>query len=192
MQVYYYNDPTVDLLNNVIQNKFFHWFYIDKTSGTDGPDNNDFFIDSNTEDRPFFVHFIYGEEEGITSPGTIHLVKNLVYKFTKDFKIPFKKVLRAKLNLSLSQNGFNDNNYCIPHVDYVKPHKVLLFYLNDSDGDTVMFNETYPNKFDKLTEHKRISPMQYRVLNFDGFQWHANYNPVKSKFRIVLNVDYEE
>lgn len=192
MQVYYYNDPSVDLLNSTVNHKFFPWFYIEQTSGTDKPDSNDFFIDSKTEDRPFFVHFVYGEEEGVTSPTTIHLVKNLVYKFVKDFKIPFKRVLRAKLNLSLSQNGFNDNNYCIPHVDYVKPHKVLLFYLNESDGDTVMFNEKYPNTFDKLTEYKRITPMKYKVLNFDGFQWHANYNPVKSISRLVLNVDYED
>ena len=60
-------------------------------------------------------------------------------------------------------------------------HKVFLFYINDSDGDTFFFN----NK----EIFKRITPKKNRLVIFDGNIKHAGTHPIKSEKRIVLNID---
>ena len=48
--------------------------------------------------------------------------------------------------------------------------KVILYYVNDSDGDTLFFD----NK-DKLNIIKRVSPKKGRVVHFDNNKLHASW-----------------
>ena len=54
------------------------------------------------------------------------------------------------------------------------PHKNMLIYLNDSDGDTVCGNDRY-------------SPKEDAIIEFEGEHYH--YLPSKDK-RVVLVVTY--
>jgi len=38
---------------------------------------------------------------------------------------------------------------------------------------------------------KRITPKKNRVVIFKGINYHAGYNPYKSKKRIVLNINFK-
>lgn len=49
-----------------------------------------------------------------------------------------------------------------PHTDADNNHWVVLYYTNDSDGDTVLFED------DQKTEIKRVSPKKGRIVFFDG------------------------
>jgi hypothetical protein len=49
-----------------------------------------------------------------------------------------------------------------PHIDMNQNHWVLLYYINDSDGDTVLFED------DKETQIQRVSPKKGRMVFFDG------------------------
>jgi hypothetical protein len=69
-----------------------------------------------------------------------------------------------------------------PHVDTDSPHYVLLYYVNDTDGDTVFFDNY-------LNEIKRISPKKGRVVFFDGSIYHAASNPTINP-RFVLNYNF--
>ena len=48
-----------------------------------------------------------------------------------------------------------------PHVDLIVPHFVMLYYVNDSDGDTLIYNEKtkfaacYPDDEMKFTLKKK-------------------------------------
>ena len=64
-----------------------------------------------------------------------------------------------------------------PHTDLPLPHLALIYYVNDSDGDTVFFEDkTIENNF-KLVERQRVSPKKGRVVLFDGSHLHAGGYP---------------
>jgi hypothetical protein len=75
-----------------------------------------------------------------------------------------------------------------PHVDDSVPHWVLIYYVNDSDGDTFIFNETGDQiNISSLTIQHRVTPRQGRIVIFDGKYLHAGMHPTLSDFRSVIN-----
>ena len=69
----------------------------------------------------------------------------------------------------------------------------MIYYVNDSDGDTIIFNESggenVNKRPDKLTIKKTITPKKNRAVLFRGDYFHTSTNPTKSEKRIVLNVN---
>jgi len=68
-----------------------------------------------------------------------------------------------------------------PHVDLPFEHLVVLYYVNDADGDTVFFNE-------KNEIVKSVSPKRGRVVAFDGSIYHGGGIP-KNGPRCAINFD---
>ena len=69
-----------------------------------------------------------------------------------------------------------------PHEDHSFPYRHMLIYLNDSDGDTVMFNG-------KGKVIDRSSPKEDKIIHF-GKCWHNGYYPLHHAERIVLVATY--
>ena len=64
--------------------------------------------------------------------------------YTVKDRIPELGILgsnRVKFNILL-QNNFGDH-YNQPHVDIEYPSYAMVYYLNDCDGDTIVYNEKY-------------------------------------------------
>jgi len=64
-----------------------------------------------------------------------------------------------------------------------------VYYCNDSDGDTFLFNEffeqgTLPSR---LTLAQRVTPRKNRAVIFESNRYHASSNPRKSSERIIIN-----
>lgn len=99
-----------------------------------------------------------------------------------------------------------------PHVDMVKPHKVGLLYLDDSDGDTIIYNEKYdplvgggPLYNDhrdilwyyekdlggQVSVMQKISPEKNKMIVFDGYHYHSSSSPTKTKRRIAVNYVFD-
>ena len=96
-------------------------------------------------------------------------------------------IIRAKFNLL--QNIRVDEPHW-PHIDTIDDTtKVCIYYVNDSDGDTLIFNNTYPNA-NNLEVIERITPKQGKAIFFNSDQYHASSSPIKNEYRIVLNVIY--
>ena len=70
-----------------------------------------------------------------------------------------------------------------PHNDLKFPHLVCLYYINDSDGDTILFKD------DKKTEIQRVSPKKGRLVFFDGSIPHCG-STSKTNVRAVLNFNF--
>ena len=51
----------------------------------------------------------------------------------------------VRVRLGMFPRTMLDVPYHNPHVDFYEPHLVGLYYVNDSDGDTVVFNESFEN-----------------------------------------------
>jgi hypothetical protein len=62
---------------------------------------------------------------------------------------------------------------------------VILYYVNDSDGDTYFFGK---EKDSELVQ--KITPKKNRAVIFDGSTWHASSLPSKNH-RIVINFNLE-
>lgn len=72
-------------------------------------------------------------------------------------------------------------DYAKPHTDFGPnvPHWVVLYYVNDSDGDTVFFDNN-----NNIIE--RVTPKKGRVVLFNGNILHSGGIP-KSNPRCVIN-----
>jgi len=85
----------------------------------------------------------------------------------------------------------------IIHVNAKVPHLVLLYYVNDSDGDTILYDKTiddipyevqYPDEYCDLNITHKVTPKKGRVLVFDGKYYHAPSSPTKS-MRCIITLD---
>jgi hypothetical protein len=79
----------------------------------------------------------------------------------------------------------NEKNFNIPHKDLDTEHYVFLYYVNDSDGDTIIFDDN-----NKIID--KIKPKKGRILLFDGNLLHSSSHPILSKKRIVINIDLKK
>ena len=71
-----------------------------------------------------------------------------------------------------------------PHIDIKEDHFVMLYYVCDSDGDTIIYNEQI--KSETYTLQQRVTPKQGRVVLFDGSYYHTAEQPLNN-IRCVVN-----
>lgn len=140
-------------------------------------------IVKNSDDPYQFYHRLIGIENNE------YIVSNEINSFypffesiKKDFNVNF--FLRATINFLTPHPEFEKEHH-EPHIDIVDtPHFVLLYYLNDSDGDTFFF--------EKNRIVKRIKPKKNRLIYFDGSILHASSSPKKNNKRLVINLDIQK
>ena len=124
------------------------------------------------------------------------------YKYIEPLKLIFESHMRTKVtylhrlksNLLISQKG---PYLQPPHVDVMDMldgdtnclgYKTLLYYVNDSDGDTILYNEHFTGEpVGLVTEQQRISPKQGRAVIFDSNQIHSGCCPSINDTRMVIN-----
>ena len=166
--------------NNLLDNADFPWSYISDVSKKD-----------NTHQR---------------RPGFKHIFKNynLIEPILVNTRAKLNKVLYAKseilearsfLQLPLDKK-FIGEGVDTPHLDRTEPHLVILYYVNDSDGDTIIYD--YKSKdendipyFEDVKELKRIKPKQGRIVVFDGLYWHTAEQP-RDDIRCIININLNE
>ena len=85
----------------------------------------------------------------------------------------------------------------LPHIDsYVPDSWNVIYYMDDSDGDTVIYNERTLNDYeynkylkeDNFTEKVRVTPKKGRAVAFKGDLFHASTTPSKT-WRPVVNIN---
>ena len=128
---------------------------------------------------PGFVSTMYDFEYLNNTNKHRDLFIQILYNFCYTQNILVEKIFRERLfitlpsDLDLSKGIHNDLDF---------NHSVILYYLNDSDGDTIFFD-------DDKNEIKRITPKKGRIAFFDGSIPHAgNYSTKKS--RLGYNVNF--
>jgi len=142
-----------------------------------------------------FSHVAYRFNEQSVAPSPLTaLLLPLLYLYCERAGVPFKTLLRIRLGL-FTQNP-SGGPYHNPHVDFYLPHQNALYYVNDSDGDTFIFNETYDQvslersveytRDGRFTIARRISPKKGRMIGFDGKHYHASMHPAQSGHRIAI------
>jgi hypothetical protein len=142
-----------------------------------------------------FSHVAYRFNEANAAPSTLTaLLLPLLFSFCEKAGVPFKSLLRIRLGL-FTQNAAG-GPYHNPHVDFYLPHYNALYFVNDSDGDSYIFNQTYDEvsleqsieytRENKFTVARRVSPKKGRMIGFDGRHYHASMHPMQSSHRIAI------
>lgn len=73
------------------------------------------------------------------------------------------------------------------HIDQEFEHKTILYYVNDSDGDTLFYDNS-----DCKNVIFSNTPQENTALLFDGDIFHSSAHPSKVKARITININYVE
>lgn len=104
------------------------------------------------------------------------------------------QVMRMKVNnLSKSLIPGYDSTCCNEiHVDNFEHHNTLIYYINNSDGDTFLFDKIYnenQKEYD-LTTTQRVTPKQGSIVCFNGRRFHSPSNPLFYNRRYILNINF--
>ena len=157
----------------------FPWYYIDDVTASG---------DYETQKRGAFVHDYVHYEYGIESDFH-YLFLDLIKKSCSKLKIKEVDVLQGRSFFQLPTN-IKKEDVDTPHTDMPYPHFVMLYYVCDSDGDTIIYNEkTISEK--GLTVQKKVTPKQGRVVLFDGAYYHTAQQP-NHNLRCIVNYDLRD
>ena len=141
------------------------------------------FLDKRTVNSPQFTHVFYIQESGSISDHTSKVENVLKYIDTNTKEL---YVDRIKSNLNVNLTDYKKENYQPPHKDSpLEIFKSLLYYVNDSDGDTYFFDRN-------MNIVDAVSPKKNRAILFSSNILHAGSNPIRSNKRIVINIIFED
>lgn len=105
-------------------------------------------------------------------------------------------LFRIRAGLNIANSNSNEDwrqEYNYPHVDQNSDFVTCksytcLYYVNESDGDTFIFDQTEASK--NYTTRHRVTPHKNRVMIFDGEQYHASSSPVVNDVRIAITFNF--
>jgi hypothetical protein len=152
-----------------------------------------------TVDGSGFYHSVVDDGEVISK--YYDYFKQLMFFFTDKTGIEVDKLIRIRLRLTNQQKGHTHETYGPVHVDFTKyafPYYTLLYYVEDSDGDTILFDNVWngdkssydPGKIKDPKIAYRQTPKQGCGLVFNGHRYHAGNYPIDFQTRIVINFDF--
>jgi len=172
-----------DIQNTILKSPNWMWQYRDSTSGSI-PNAPDFtwLEDANTEDSPQLIHIV------ADAPKDMFIMSPLIYKISDiiGYTIQLKRI---KVNLLWPDaNRKNPCSYNRPHVDHGRGDaKSLIYYVNDSDGDTIIFKNSFTGEDPGPLEiAHRITPKAGSAILFDSAIYHASSTPTTG-VRSVIN-----
>ena len=99
-----------------------------------------------------------------------------------DIQVKYSNIVRCKVNYQIpSPKNPNPLFHNTPHIDFFysnKPSFTVIYYVNDSDGDSVFFNKD-------LTIKQRISPQKGNIAIFNSNLPHSSSHPIKDHRYII-------
>lgn len=157
------------------------WYYTPSSSGEVDIDQKD----KNVVNFPQ-MHHVFLDSDGTTSPHFV-LIQPLIWFLEKELSINIISLNRIKANLLLQGDATLDN-YNLPHIDHPgDDHISMVYYVNESDGDTRIFDKTVQEGHEDLNCIGQFKPEQGRALVFKSNRFHASAPPVKFKSRMIIN-----
>ena len=131
-----------------------------------------------TKNQPYCP--IFGHVFLPTRKYSTDFFNNIAYRLSTIIKKPIIEIPQGRVWIQIPNNGMPIHP---PHTDLDFPHWVCLYYVNDSDGDTIFFKD------DQKTKIKSVSPKKGRIVFFDGSIYHSSSVPTKHH-RIVVNINF--
>lgn len=162
---------------------YFPWYWNDNTV-----DYNNNTPDSYKEKDYQFTHVFFRDGEYCSSYA--ELIKPLIISFQAQSGLIVKNIYRIKANLTTPISYTEKEIVSAMHIDTPiinienKKYVSFIYYVIDSDGDTVIYNK-YND--DKLS----VTPTRNTGVWFDSDFLHYPNPPKKSKRRLIINFIFE-
>ena len=165
----------------------FPWFYTEYITGAG---------DNDSQHRSALGHNYVSIDDDNDDTSEIqsvyhHLFTPMLSKACQYLKMPEAEILQGRSFLQFPLKNIDTSVVDTPHIDLDEgwEHAVVLYYVIDSDGDTIIYNERTESL--TYTEKQRVSPKQGRVVIFEGGQYHTAQQPTKGTRCIVnYNLDF--
>jgi len=130
---------------------------------------------------------------------TINKNKNFLLRTIENkFSVEINEVLRVKTNWTFRKDKSHKNSMYIPHIDNSNVW-VLIYYVLDSDGDTLLFDQTtsyfpqgsiLPEDLNILSIKTSITPQKGKAVLFWGNRIHVGKPPIENDYRILINHNF--
>jgi hypothetical protein len=139
---------------------------------------------------PAFAH-VFKNEDGLITQKLDFLLP-LVYSACDKIKFNIQHVFRVRSFLQLPTYLPSISNN--PHIDMPMEHLVCLYYVNDSQGPTTIYQQTLQDVpveqagITNFTAIKTVDPVKGRCVFFSGAHYHSSSSPVTDK-RCIINFD---
>ena len=158
----------------------FPWYYTEDVTGAGEYDS---------QHRPALAHeYVRINDDDISEIDSVyhHLFTPMLSKACQYLKMPEAEILQGRSFLQFPLANVDTSVADTPHIDLDEgdEHIVVLYYVIDSDGDTVIYNERTESL--TYTEKQRVTPKQGRVVIFDGRQYHTAQQPSNGT-RCIVN-----
>ena len=158
----------------------FPWYYTEDVTGA---------YDSDSQHRTALGHdYVFIENEYNLTGERISIFHYLFLPMLKNvcqkMNIKNVNVLQGRSFLQFPLN-LKDKSVDTPHIDlHHREHLVVLYYVCDSDGDTIIYNER--EQLGTYTIKQKVTPKQGRMVLFDGSLYHTAEQPLNN-VRCVVN-----
>ena len=165
--------------------KDFPWYYIEDVTA-DG--------DADSQHRAALGHeyIIFDEGQSIEDQKATEEIDHFHYLFLAMLKHVCVRMNIKKINVLQGRSflqfplNLKDKSVDTPHIDLQQEHLVALYYVCDSDGDTIIYNERHEPADKVYTVKQRVTRKQGRMVLFDGSLYHTAEQP-KHNVRCVVN-----
>ena len=167
-----------DNIEKLLRSVEFGWRYNSNTYGRQIEN-----IPAHMYDSPQLTHVMYFDNAIQTDLLYWQAIQPLLDKLNPT------EIFKVKANLLFPHHGPKD--YHIPHCDLdISGWKSCVYYVNNSDGDTILFDKFSHEDSNDLKIIHRESPEKGRAVVFDSNRFHASNNPKVNSERMVFNIVY--
>lgn len=183
--------PIQDAIESFIQTTNFPWFYGDViTEYALGKEDEQFVLKQGSNPYHFTHNVVVDSKNNSEFFGLVQpLIEAAASHLQKDIQ-----VIRARFNF-VPQSTDPSHHY--PHVDIgtYKDSGVnivsMIYYVNDSDGDTYFFDDTGPTDRTSLNIKQQVSPCKGTAIIFNSNIFHSGSSPVNTDKRMVFNAVFK-
>lgn len=175
-----------DQIEGVFKGSDFPWHYGPVTADMEIPKHKTFekVKDSFQFTHPSFQKNMHKEDAQPAVAPDFEMLRGVMLLAQQKVGFELMDTYRVKSNFLTQQIDFTKDNFNAPHIDYYDSNAdenyTILYYVNDSDGDTRWFDKEY-------NIIKQISPKKGKAVLFHSNILHAGSNPINYKDRLCIN-----
>jgi hypothetical protein len=180
-----FSEEEIQKIYDAFVDECFPWYFNDDNSTVSG-NATEVDGDEYTKEYIQFVH-LFNLKDGTPNSSYVDLSDHILNTFLSKTKIKLHKLLKVKANFQPQDKDFDEIYYNTPHVDDMPPHWVLLYYINDSDGDTRVWTREIGHPKTEYQLLQKVTPKAGRFCLFNGKHYHCGAHPKLNDKRLVLN-----